>query len=198
MAKTKLGTRPLLYPMPALLVGADVDQKPNYMVVAWGGIACGEPLMISVAIRGVRHTLKGIRQNGVFSVNIPSQDLLREVDYCGMVSGTAADKVKDCGFKVFYGMLKAAPMIEQCPINLECQVEHKVELGSHILVIGRIVETYISEECLTDGHPDVNKIKPFIFTHGPGGKYYGFGEAVGLAFQSGKSLISRSILCTGQ
>ncbi len=191
MAKIQLGTRPVLYPMPALLVGADVDLKPNYMAVAWGGIACGEPLMISVALRVVRHTLKGIRQNGSFSVNIPSKDQIRELDYCGIVSGATADKVKDCGFKVFYGKLKTAPMIEQCPLNLECQVEHQLELGSHILVIGRIVETYVSEECLTDGHPDVRKIRPLIFTHGPGSQYYEFGDAVGAAFQSGRVLVKK-------
>ena len=191
MAKTRLGTRPLLYPMPALLVGADVNLKPNYMAVAWGGIACGEPLMISVAIRAIRHTLKGIRENGTFSINIPSRDMIKELDYCGIVSGTTSDKVKDCGFKVFYGMLKTAPMIEQCPLNMECRVEHQLELGSHILVIGRIVETYVSEECLTDGNPDVSKINPLIFTHGPGSQYYEFGKAAGAAFQSGKTLIKK-------
>jgi flavin reductase (DIM6/NTAB) family NADH-FMN oxidoreductase RutF len=191
MAKTKLGPYPMLYPMPTLLVGANVDQKPNFMAVAWGGIACSEPPMISVAIRSARHTLKGIRQNGVFSVNIPSIDILKEADYCGMVSGAVTDKVKDCGFKLFYGTLKTAPMIEQCPINLECRIEHQLELGSHILVIGRIVETYINEECLTDGKPDVKKIKPFIFTHGPGSQYYGFGKVVGAVFQSGKALIKK-------
>jgi len=191
MGKIKLGVRPLMYPMPALLIGAETDQKPNFMAVAWGGIACGDPLMISVAIRVVRHTLKGIRQNGVFSVNIPSKDLLKEVDYCGIVSGATVDKARDCGFRVFYGTLKTAPMVEQCPINLECRVEHQLELGSHILVIGRVVETHISEECLTNGQPDVNKIRPFIFTHGPGGQYYEFGEALGTAFQSGKALIKK-------
>jgi flavin reductase (DIM6/NTAB) family NADH-FMN oxidoreductase RutF len=191
MAKTKLGTHPILYPMPTLLVGANVDQKANFMAVAWAGIACGEPAMISVAIRGKRHTLKGIRQTGVFSMNIPSIKLLKEADYCGIVSGAVTDKVKDCGFKLFYGALKTAPMIEQCPINMECLVEHQLELGTHILVIGRVNETYISEEFLTDGKPDVKKINPIIFTHEPGGHYYSFGEIVGTPFQSGKTLIKK-------
>lgn len=191
MAKTKLGPHPMVYPSPTWLVGANVDQKPNFMVVAWGGVACSEPPMISVAIRGSRHTLKGIRQTGVFSVNIPPVELLKETDYCGMVSGAVTDKVKDCGFKVFYGALKTAPMIEQCSINLECRVEHQLELGSHILVVGRIEETYISEECLIDGKPDIKKIKPFIYTYGSGAQYYGIGEIVGAVFSSGKALIKK-------
>lgn len=80
MGKALMGPQTLVYPMPALLVGANVDGKPNFMVVAWGGIANGEPPMISVAIRHQRYTLKGIRQNMTFSVNIPSVDLVKETD----------------------------------------------------------------------------------------------------------------------
>lgn len=191
MAKTKLGTHPRLYPMPALLIGAVVDQKPDFMTAAWAGVACGEPPMVSVAIRSTRHTLKGIRQNGVFSINVPSTEMVREVDYCGIISGEGTDKAADCGFKIFYGASSLVPLIEQCPVNLECRLEHQMVLGSHVLVIGRILETHVSDDCLTDGKPDVQKIKPFSFTPGPGPQYYGFGEVVGEAFQSGKALIKK-------
>ena len=191
MEKTKLGPHPKIYPMPTFLVGSNVNKKPNFMTAAWAGVACGEPPMVSVAIRSARYTLKGIRENGVFSINIPSEAMLKETDYCGIVSGAVADKVKDCGFNVFYGVMQDAPMIEQCPVNLECKVEHQLELGSHILVIGRIAETYISNECLTDGKPDINKIRPLIYTPGPGSQYYSFGEMVGAAFSSGKTMIKK-------
>ena len=75
MGKILLGPQTLLYPMPALLVGAKVDDKPNFMAVGWGGIVNGEPPMISVALRYQRYTLKGIKQNMTFSVNVPSTDL---------------------------------------------------------------------------------------------------------------------------
>jgi flavin reductase (DIM6/NTAB) family NADH-FMN oxidoreductase RutF len=191
MEKTKLGTHPVLYPMPAFLVGSNVNKKPNFMTVAWAGVACNEPPLVSVAIRSSRYTLKGIRETGVFSINIPSVTLLKEADYCGIVSGAVTDKVKDCGFKIFYGILQTAPMIEQCPLNLECRVEQQLELGSHILVIGRIIETYISRDCLTEGKPDVNKIKPLIYTSRLSSQYYGFGEVVGAAFSAGKALIKK-------
>ena len=189
MTRQKIGGHPFLYPMPMLLVGADVDKKPNFMTAAWGGIACGEPPMISVAIGISRYTLAGIRKNGVFSVNLPSVDLIKQVDYCGVVSGTDIDKVKECGFKVFYGTLNKAPMIEQCPFNLECRVEHQLELGSHVLIIGRIMEVYVSEECLTDGKPDIKKIKPIVLSTVPDSKYYGIGDVVGVVNQSGIALI---------
>ena len=108
MKKTMIGPKTLIYPMPALLVGANVNNKPNVMAAAWGGIANDVPPMISVAIRHRRHTLKGIRQNMTFSVNVPSADLVTETDYCGMASGTKVDKIKACKFDVFYGKLNNA------------------------------------------------------------------------------------------
>ena len=189
MAKITLGPRTLLYPMPALLIGANVDDKPNFMAAAWCGIANGQPPMISVGIQPHRYTYKGIRQNLTFSANVPSVDLIRETDYCGIVSGSKADKVEVCQFKVFYGKLSTAPLIEQCPINLECEVLHILKLGSHSLIIGRIEETYISESCLTDGRPDVDKVKPLIYTPEPARQYNVFGEVAAKAFSIGRGLV---------
>jgi flavin reductase (DIM6/NTAB) family NADH-FMN oxidoreductase RutF len=188
MPKIKLGPQTLLYPNPTLLVGSNVCDKPNFMAVAWGGIANSIPPMLSVAIRHQRHTNTGIKQTKTFSVNIPSVDMVKEVDYCGLVTGVQTDKVKVCGFKVFYGKLKNAPMIEQCPINLECSVVQALDLGSHSLIIGKIEETYVSDSCLTDGKPDVNKIKPLIYVNGEPPCYQCFGEVIARAFNVGKEL----------
>ena len=188
MGKILMGPQTLIYPMPSLLVGANIDDKPNFMTVAWGGIANGEPPMISVAIRHNRYTHQGISQNLTFSVNVPSTDLVRETDYCGIKSGAKVNKVKDCQFNVFYGKLNNAPLIEQCPINHECKVMYILNLGSHSLIIGRIEETHISESCLTDGKPDVNKIRPFVFTREPDSQYQAFGEVVAKAFSIGQEL----------
>jgi flavin reductase (DIM6/NTAB) family NADH-FMN oxidoreductase RutF len=188
MSKLKMGPQTLLYTRPIVLVGADVNDKPNFAPIAWAGIACGEPPMISVALRHNQYTLKGIRQNLTFSVNTPSTNMVKETDYCGLVSGSKSDKVKDCRFKVFYGNLDSAPLIEQCPINLECEVAHILDLGSHALVIGRIKETHISENCLTDEKPDIRKIKPMIYDSMPSSKYHAIGEFIADAFSIGKEL----------
>jgi flavin reductase (DIM6/NTAB) family NADH-FMN oxidoreductase RutF len=188
MGKVLMGPRTLIYPMPVLLIGANVNGKPNFMAVAWGGIANGEPPMISVAIRPSRHTHKGISQNMAFSVNIPSVDLVREADYCGIISGARVDKVEDCRFGVFYGKLENAPLIEQCPVNLECQVVHTLNLGSHTLFVGRIEESHVSEGCLTDGKPDVTKIKPIIYATEPARQYYVYGDLLAKAFKIGKEI----------
>lgn len=190
MNKVLMGPRTLIYPMPVVLVGANIDDKPNFMAVAWCGVANSQPPMISVAIQPRRYTYRGIRQNSTFSVNIPSVDLIKEADYCGMISGARANKVEVCQFSVFYGKLSSAPLIEQCPVNLECEVQHILELGSHSLIVGRVEETHVSESCLTDGKPDVDKIKPLIYITEPARKYQAFGEVVGKAFSIGRELMT--------
>ena len=185
MSKKKMGAFPMLWPHPAVLAGANVDGKPDFAAVAWAGIAASNPPAATIGLQHHRHSLKGILQNRTFSVNIPSTDLVKETDYCGLVSGARTDKVRDCGFTVFYGDLKTAPLIEQCPINLECEVQHILNLGSHALIIGKIVETYVSEDCLTEDKPDLAKVKPFAF--GPG-KYHVIGAAFADAFKIGNEI----------
>jgi flavin reductase (DIM6/NTAB) family NADH-FMN oxidoreductase RutF len=187
MNKVMLGPTTMVYPQPTLLIGANVDGKPNFLAVAWAGVANGMPPMISAALRHNRHTLKGIRQNMTYSANVPSVDMVKEVDYCGVVSGSKGDKVGVCRFKLFYGKL-GAPLIEQCPVNMECTVLHIIDLGSHSLVVGRIEETYVSEDCLKDREPDAGKIKPLIYTTGKGGEYRALGRFIGKAFNVGKEL----------
>ena len=186
--KVTLGPRPLVYPMPSFLVGASVEGRANFMAVAWGGIACSRPPMVSVALQHHRYTYRGIKEKGTFSVNIPSQDQVRETDYCGIASGASGDKNEVCGFKVFYGKLETAPMIEQCPLNLECKVVHVLDLGSHALIIGEVIETYIDSDCLTGGEPDAAKIKPLIYSEGPLAQYQAFGEVLAPAFNVGRRL----------
>jgi len=183
MPKTILGPQTLLYPMPAVLVGSFVDGKANFMTAAWCGIACMKPPALSVAINHTRLTLEGIRIEKAFSINVPSTELVKEVDFCGIYSGKNRDK--SGMFDVFYGDLQNAPLITECPINLECKMNHSLDLGSHSLVVGEIIQTHIDEECLTQGEPDPQKIDPLIFL--PGVQRYGkLGELIAKAFQVGK------------
>jgi flavin reductase (DIM6/NTAB) family NADH-FMN oxidoreductase RutF len=191
MKKTAMGPMTLLYPKPALLIGANVEGEPNFMTAAWAGVANLSPPMLSVAIRRERYTYRGIEENQTFSVNIPSEDLVTETDCCGLVSGEEKDKVAACGFTVFYAKLKTAPLIEQCPVNLECRLAQKVDFKTHVLCIGQIEEVHVNEDCLTDGKPDVKKVRPLIFTSGYEYAYYGLGERLAPAYHVGKKLLRR-------
>ena len=188
MAKVAIGAHTILYPHPAVLVGADVDGRPNFSTYAWCGIVNSKPPMLSVAFQHHRHTLKGVKQNGTFSVNIPSVELVKETDYCGLISGRETDKVADCKFNIFYGNLPSAPLISECPVNLECRALHILNLGSHEMVVGQIEEVYVTDSCLTDGEPDVNKIRPFLWVFYPTSHYREFGKPIGEGFSVGRQL----------
>ena len=188
MGKIRMGQTQVLETIPTVLVGVNVDGKPNFMTVAGTGIANGEPPMLAVPIRPHHYTHKGITQNLTFSVNIPSVDLVKETDYCGIASGYKVNKAEVCKFNVFYGMLGSAPLIEQCPVNLECKVLHILGLGSHSLVIGRVEEAHVSENCLTGGKPDIDKIRPFVYTIETGYPYQALGQVIGKAFSIGREL----------
>jgi flavin reductase (DIM6/NTAB) family NADH-FMN oxidoreductase RutF len=175
----------LLTANPVAMVGSIIDDKPDFVTVAAIGAAASNPPALATALQPHRYSLKGIRQNMIFSVNIPSVNQVKETDYCGMVSGADFDKVKDCRFKVFYGKSDKAPLIEQCPVNHVCEVIQILNLQSHMFVIGRIMETFVSEECLTDGRPDATKIKPFLFASR---KYMALGESVGDPFKIGSEI----------
>jgi flavin reductase (DIM6/NTAB) family NADH-FMN oxidoreductase RutF len=181
MDKVKMGAKTLMYPMPAVLVGTNVNGKPNYMVAAWCCIACMSPPMLAVAINHARHTAKGIEENKTFSINIPSTTQAIEADYCGIVTGTRVDKSKV--FESFYGKLKTAPMAKECHVGIECKLHDSLDLGSHSLYVGEIVETYADQETIESGVPDIEKVDPLVYANG---KYYRVGHFVTDAFSAGK------------
>jgi flavin reductase (DIM6/NTAB) family NADH-FMN oxidoreductase RutF len=186
MNKIKIGDKNYLYPNPVILVGVNVNGKPNYLNVSYTGIANRVPAMISISLNKSHYSCNGIKENMAFSINIPSLDMLKITDYCGTVSGIDVDKSKL--FNTFYGNLKNVPMIEECPINMECKVVHKLDLeGSNMLLIGKVIETYSSEKYLTKGIPDLKKINPILLSVYEF-NYYNVGEKVGKAWNVGKNI----------
>ena len=115
--------------MPVVLVGAQVSGKANFMVVGWCTRANASPPMIVCGIGNHHYTAKGIAETKTFSVNIPSSDLLEKTDFCGLVSGAKVDKSET--FDIFYGSLKTAPMIRECPVSLECRLIQIVSLPTN-------------------------------------------------------------------
>ncbi len=179
--KTKLGAKNFLFPTPTILVGANVNGNPNYITIAHCGIAA--MIHITISLRKQRYTSTGIKENGTFSVNIPSTEMAKVTDYCGLVSGKDVNKGKL--FENFYGTLKTAPMIQGCPINMECKLKQIVEFPTHELFIGEIVETYCDEKLMKDGTLDLSLVQPLLF--GPGA-YWKLGSSVAKTFSVGKEL----------
>ena len=185
MEKVRLGPRTLFYPLPAVLVGVKVDERPNYLIASWYGIATSKPPVLSVALQPVRYTLKEIKEQGLFPINVASADMAEDVDYCGVYSGHIRDKSQI--FQPFYGVTETVLLIEECLVNFECIVLHSLDLGSHTLIIGQIVETHIHESFLTHGKADPEKIDPLLFIPGTR-QYHRWGEVIGKTFHVGREV----------
>ncbi|MEE8373450.1 MAG: flavin reductase family protein [Dehalococcoidia bacterium] len=181
--KAELGAVNCLYPMPTTLIGANVNGKPNYITIAHVGIM--DPGAVSLGMGKAHYTNAGIKESGTFSVNIPSVSMVRETDYCGLVSGRHADK--STLFEAFYGKLGTAPMIMECPVSMECKLIQTVDFPKHDVFIGEVVATYCDEECLTDGVVDTAKVQPILFVMNDRG-YYRLGERFAGAWSIGKEL----------
>ncbi len=181
--KVARGAKNYLYPMPVALVGATVDGKPNYMPVAHVGIM--DSGSISVSMNKAHYTNAGIKQNGTFSVNIPSADMVKLTDYCGLVSGKSVDK--SVLLQHFYGELKTAPMIQGCPVNMECRLIQTVDFPRHDVFVGQIVATYCDEQSLTNGEIDLSKVQPVLFDM-MSKSYWRLGERFAKAWNVGREL----------
>ena len=183
--KINIGNNVFVYPMPVTLVGTQVEGRVNFMAVGWISRVNANPPYIGIGINKNHYTTKGIMENGGFSVNFPSSDMVEKTDYCGIVSGRKEDKSKL--FEVFYGKFETAPMIKECPLNLECGLVETMEFPTNYLFVGEILAAYSEEQYMTDGKLDIEKMKPLLLTM-PDNSYWTVGDYKKPAWKTGMSL----------
>lgn len=184
MEKIDIGKNGFVYPMPVALLGTKIEDNANFMALGWVMRASVNPPLLTVSVNKNHLTNKTIRENKTFSVNFPAVDLIEKADYCGLVSGKREDK--SGLFEVYYGDLKTAPMIKECPLSLECKLYDIYEMPTSDLFIGEIESTFTEKQYLTDDKPDIKKINPAVLTM-PDNNYWSVGENIGKAWDIGKN-----------
>lgn len=168
-----------LGPVPAALVacGGTEKWKPNLITIAWTGVACSKPPMLTIAIRPERYSYAIIRETGNFSLNLPSGAMVKAVDWCGVVSGRDQDKFAGSGLTPMPGNKIAAPIVAECPLSLECEVTQVLELGSHHLFLAEIVAVQVTAALIdSKGRLDLERDGLLSYAHG---HYYNLGECLG-------------------
>lgn len=185
--KKSLGPKTLAQPTPVWVVGSyDSHDKPNIMIIAWGGICCSQPPCVTVSLRKTTYTYGCIMERKAYTISIPSASLVKEVDYIGTTSGRNVDKFAMTKLTPVRSELVNAPYIKEFPVVIECRVIHTLEIGLHTQFIGEIMDIKAEESVLgQNGLADILKVKPLIFDPGEGA-YYGIGERIGKAFSIGK------------
>ena len=186
--KKSLGAKCLAFPLPAFLVGSyDTDGKPNIMTAAWGGILSSDPPCLGVSIRPERWTYAGIIKHQAFTVSIPNARLAPAVDFAGIVSGEKHDKFAAAGLTPVEAHLIKAPYVDECPVIIECRLINTLELGSHTLCVGQIMEVMAEEDIPAEGGGlNIAAVDPLLYN--AGGDYHRVGESAGRAFNIGKAL----------
>lgn len=185
--KKSLGADTLFYPAPVFLVGTyDSEHKPNIMTAAWGGICCSAPPAITVSLRKATYTYAAILANQGFTINIPTENYVREVDYVGIVSGRSESKFEVLGLTPVKATLVNAPYIHEFPLILECRLQTTVEVGLHTMFVGEVLDVKADSDILgNNGIIDMAKLRPIAFAPGSG-EYFGIGDMLGKAFNVGK------------
>lgn len=154
-----------LFPCPVVLVTCiNSAGSPNIITLAWVGVVCSNPPIIGLGIRPKRHSYQLIEDVGEFVVNIPTKEILKEVDYCGVVSGKDVDKFSETGLTAEPAKLVRPPLISECPVNIECVCKQKIHLGTHDLLLGEIVQVQVDQDILNKrGNIDFTKVALFVF-----------------------------------
>ena len=189
--KVKTKPIPFIYPIPIILAGANVHGKPNYILIGDVGIMGLNPPLVYISSHVNHYTNVGILQNNTFSINIPNTPLLDKADYCGLVSGSEADKA--ALFTTTYGELETAPMIDECPVSIECEVIKEFCIEQRQIFVGKVAATYINEELITkvgekSTFADLTKFDPIIY--GLDNLYYSIGEPIGTGYNEGQHLLA--------
>ncbi len=184
--RKNFGVKPVLYPMPVLILGTyDADGTPDAMNAAWGGIS--EENEISICISADHKTTLNLLETGAFTVSIPAVENVVAADYVGIVSGNEVpDKVARAGWHAQKSALVNAPLFEELALALECHV--KSYDPDTCRLVGEILNVSADERILgADGKVDLTKFRPI--TYDPMGHTYRVvGESVGHAFRDGLAL----------
>lgn len=139
-----------LAPVPSVMVSCGTMENSNITTIAWTGVINSDPPLVYVSFRPTRYSYDIIKNNKEFVINIPNGDLVWQTDFCGTKSGKNVDKFKECKLTKENGEMVSAPIIKECPINIECKLKEIKHLGSHDMFIGEVVNVKADEEYIDE------------------------------------------------
>lgn len=175
-----------IYPLPVLIVGTyNQDGTPNAMNAAWGTVC--DVKRVSICLDLNHKTTKNILRAKQFTVSIADAKNLVPADFVGLVSGNdQPNKMSKTGWTAIRGQKVDAPIFEQLPLVLECELVSYDEQSE--ICIGEVVNVSVDDSVLNGkGQIDLSKFKPICYDCGTHG-YYEFGARVGNAFKDGLKL----------
>ena len=184
--RKNFGPKTMCYPMPVYIIGTyNADGSPNAMNAAWGGIS--EEAEISICVDNSHKTAENLVARRAFTVSMATADSVAACDYVGLVSGNKEpNKFAKAGFHATKSAFVDAPLIDELPMALECEVISYDTATCRL--VGRIVNVSAEERVLdAEGKIDVSKLQPLCYDS-MNHAYLVLGQKVGNAFQDGLKL----------
>ena len=133
--------------------------------------------MLSISVRPERYSHHLIKESGEFVVNLPTESLVRAIDWCGVKSGRDVDKFAAMHLTAAPAAKVGTVLVEESPVNLECKVTQVIPLGSHDLFLAECVAVDVDERLLDEsGKLCLNKAKLIVYSHGD---YLALGRKLG-------------------
>jgi flavin reductase (DIM6/NTAB) family NADH-FMN oxidoreductase RutF len=168
----------LLYPVPAVMVSVGTNETQNNIItIAWTGTINSDPPMAYISVRKERHSYNLLKKTGHFVINIATKNLAYETDFCGVKSGRDIDKFKYLNLTPITTKTGKSVLIEESPLNIECEITNILELGSHDMFIGKVINIYADETMFNDKDSMLlNEQGLITYSHG---KYFELGNELG-------------------
>ena len=181
--RINFGPKTMCYPMPVFIIGTyNEDGTPNAMNAAWGGIS--EEAEISICVDSEHKTADNVTARKAFTVSMATAEHVAACDYVGMVSGHKdPNKFTKAGFHGTRSQFVDAPLIDELPMSLECELISYDPASCRL--VGRIVNVSVDEAVVDkNGKVDVSKLRPITYDS-MNHHYLVLGEQVGRAFHDG-------------
>lgn len=151
MSKTEANKKGSLQPSPKVLVSCrGLDGEENVLAVGYCGNCSYDPPMVMVGIVPSRYSYKLIKESGCFVVNLPSKDYLETFNYLGQNSKRDGDKIKKMNVQLENGVKVNAPIMSDCPVNIECSIVDSIVTGSHEMFVGKIEYVHVNDDLIDD------------------------------------------------
>lgn len=179
MSKVSFKPGTMIYPLPALMVSCgETPEEYNIITVSWVGTICSDPPMCYISVRKSRQSHAIISRTKAFVLNLTTKELANATDWCGVKSGKDYNKFIEMGLTPIPSQMVKAPLIDQSPLSIECEVVEIKELGSHDMFIANVVNVCADEKYInpTTNSFELEKANLLTYSHG---KYYSIGEKLG-------------------
>lgn len=160
MEKKQAKKKSSLQPTPQVLVSCrGLDGEGNALAVGYCGNCSYDPPMVMVGIVPTRYSYRLIKESGCFVVNLVSKDYRQTFDYLGSHSKRDGDKLAAMNVRLEDGKEVDAPILADCPVNIECTVVDSIVTGSHEMFIGKIEYVHADARLVdAEGNIDFSQI----------------------------------------